>query len=73
MQQIKIELRPVNRSDVKNILSWLSDDDVVESWFGRYTYGDPAHLGYHPEETLEKSDEDWNTIFQNPEPHMLSI
>ena len=73
MQQIKIELRPVNRSDVKNILSWLGDDDVVESWFGRYTYGDPAHLGYHPEETLEKSDEDWNTIFQDPEHIMLSI
>lgn len=73
MQQSEVELRPVIRADVENILSWLNDDEIVESWFGRYTYGNPAHLGYHPAETLEKPEEDWIATFQNPEHIIFSI
>ena len=73
MNHPKIELLEVTRSDVRNILSWLENEEIVDSWFGRYTYGDPAHLGYHPAETLEKSAEEWNPIFQNPEHIIFSI
>ena len=45
----------------------------MDSWFGRYTYGDPAHLDYHLAETLEKPPEEWNAVFRNPEQMMFSI
>ena len=45
----------------------------MDSWFGRYTYGDPAHLGYHLAETLEKPPEEWIAVFWNPEQMMFSI
>ena len=48
----KIIFRHVTRQDVERVADWLRDKDVADSWFGRYSYGDPAHLGYHPEEAL---------------------
>ena len=68
-----VDLRPVTREDVADIRQWLSDDQVSESWFGRYSYGDPAHLGYHPEEVEDVSEEEWERTFTNPEHPILSI
>ena len=45
----EISFRPVTRDDAYRIKSWLDIDEVSDHWFGRYSYGDPAHLGYHPE------------------------
>ena len=73
MEQHQVTLRDVTRDDVSRIRSWLDDDEVAESWFGRYSYGDPAHLGYHPNEVLDVSDEEWRRIFDNPEHRILSI
>ena len=42
-----IELREVSREDVLKIHEWLQDDEVAEAWFGRYSYGDSAHLAYN--------------------------
>ena len=47
-----VELRPVTREDVQRLSLWLDDTDVSEAWFGRYAYGDPAHLGYEPKEMI---------------------
>ena len=68
-----INLQGVTRDDVARIRRWLADEEVCESWFGRYAYGDPAHLGYHPYEMDEVSDDEWNEIFDNPEHRILSI
>ncbi len=64
-------LKPVGRDDVRRISEWLKDADVSESWFGRYTYDDPAHLGYEPEKMLDASQEEWDEVFHDPhhEPH----
>lgn len=69
----KILLQHVTREDVKRINSWLSNEPVAESWFGRYSYGDPAHLGYHPEKVDSLSIEEWDIIFENPEHRIFSI
>ena len=50
MSEQQIYLKHVTREDVRRVQLWLTDDRVVESWFGRYSYGNPAHLGYHPEQ-----------------------
>ena len=63
----------VTRDDVARIRRWLDDEEVCESWFGRYAYGDPAHLGYHPNEMDDVSDEEWAEVFDNPEHRILSI
>ena len=73
MPHHSITLKAVTRDDVRRIRQWLRDEEVSESWFGRYSYGDPAHLGYHPEEVLDYSDERWEEVFNNPEHRMLSI
>ncbi len=70
---MEIKLLPVTREDVARIREWLQDADVAESWFGRYSYGNPAHLGYHPEEMDGISDEEWERIFDDPEHRMLSV
>ena len=49
MDETKINLRKVIKEDIARINQWLADDKVAENWFGRYSYGDPAHLGYNPE------------------------
>lgn len=68
-----INLQMVTRDDVTRIKRWLSDEEISESWFGRYSYGDPAHLGYHPNEMDDISDEQWQQVFDNPEHRILSI
>ena len=54
-------------------MGWLEDDEVAESWFGRYSYGDPAHLGYNPAEVMEAEDDKWASIFKDPAHAILSI
>ena len=68
-----VRLRAVTREDVARLRGWLEDEEVAESWFGRYSYGDPAHLGYHPEEMDAVSDAEWLRVFNDPEHRMLSI
>ena len=69
----KIIFRHVTRQDVERVANWLQDEDVADSWFGRYSYGDPAHLGYHPEETLTSNEEAFNSIFDDPEHVIFSV
>jgi len=66
-----VELRPVSREDVQRIADWLDDPEVADAWFGRYTYGDAAHLGYEPKEMIGASQEAWDEVFHDPhhEPH----
>ena len=73
MSDPKIELREVTREDVSRINQWLADDEVSENWFGRYSYGDPAHLGYHPENIDQFTEQQWVETFSNPEHAILSI
>lgn len=73
MHQQSIALRYVTRDDVARLKSWLEDDEVAESWFGRYSYGNPAHLGYNPTETADAREEEWSAIFEDPTHHILSI
>ena len=60
-----IQLTSVSKEDVARIQDWLRDPEISENWFGRYTYGDPAHTGYHPDQALKCTDEQWETIFNN--------
>lgn len=73
MRQQSIALRYVTREDIARLKSWLEDDEVAESWFGRYSYGDPAHLGYNPAEVMEAGEEEWASIFEDPAHSILSI
>ncbi|MED5429229.1 MAG: GNAT family protein [Chloroflexota bacterium] len=73
MNEPTIELRKVTREDVTRINQWLADQKVSENWFGRYSYGDPAHLGYHPEKVEQFSEQQWEDTFSNPEHIILSI
>ena len=73
MPRQNVTLRTVSRKDVGRIRRWLEDEEVSESWFGRYSYGDPAHLGYHPEQMEGSSDEEWEQVFGDPEHRTLSI
>ena len=68
-----VTLMSVVREDVSRIRQWLEDKEVSESWFGRYSYGDPAHLGYHPTEMENASEEEWKRVFDDPEHRILSI
>lgn len=68
-----VTLMSVVREDVSRIRQWLEDTEVSESWFGRYSYGDPAHLGYHPAEMENASEETWKRVFDDPEHRILSI
>lgn len=73
MPEQKVTLEPISRDDVSRIKTWLEDEEISESWFGRYSYGDPAHLGYHPAEVEKASDAEWERVFSDPEHRMLSI
>ncbi|MDP6302045.1 MAG: GNAT family protein [SAR202 cluster bacterium] len=73
MPQQKVVLAPVTRQDVSRIRRWLEDDEVSDNWFGRYSYGEPAHLGYHPLEVEQASDEDFDRVFEDPNHKTLSI
>ena len=59
----QVELKPVNRDDVARLAVWLADPAVAEAWFGRYTYGDPVHLGYDPKKMLHASQAEWDVVF----------
>ncbi|NQU96902.1 MAG: GNAT family N-acetyltransferase [Chloroflexi bacterium] len=65
------QLTEVTREDVARIAEWLKDTEVSDMWFGHYTYGEPAHLGYEPEKMLSAAEEQWNDMFRDPrhEPH----
>ena len=67
----RVNLKQVIREDVERISKWLEDENVNESWFGRYTYGDAAHLGYDPVKMLSAKKEEWDNTFHDPnhEPH----
>ena len=38
----------------------MDDKEIYESWFGKYTYNESAHLGYEPKKMLDSSEEEWN-------------
>ena len=61
-----VELRPVTREDVQRLSIWLDDPDVSDAWFGRYTYGDPAHLGYEPKNMIDATEEEWDEVMCKP-------
>lgn len=69
----EVRLQEVTREDVKRIFEWLQDDEVCEMWFGRYTYGDPVHLGYVPLRMIDASQEDWDRVFNDPSRCVRSI
>ncbi|MFW6174660.1 MAG: GNAT family N-acetyltransferase [Chloroflexota bacterium] len=56
----------VTREDVGRIAEWLQDEEVSSMWFGRYTYGEPAHLGYDPQKMLNATQEEWDAVFNDP-------
>ena len=67
----RVNLKAVRREDIVRLIEWLNDEEVNESWFGRYNYGDVAHLGYEPEKMLSASKSEWEEVFNDPhhEPH----
>ena len=67
----RVQLTKVSRNDVARLAAWLDDDQVSDMWFGRYTYGDPAHLGYEPKVMISATEEQWDEVFHDPhhEPH----
>ena len=69
----QVTLRQVDRDDVGRIRMWLEDEEISQSWFGRYSYGEPAHLGYHPERMEHASNEEWKAVFESPEHRFLSV
>jgi len=75
--RFEVFLAEVTREDVGRIAEWLEDPEVSEMWFGRYTYGEPAHLGYEPLKMLDATQAEWDEVFNDPhhEPHrsILSV
>lgn len=68
-----IELRTVSKEDVIRIEKWLKDDEIAEAWFGRYSYGDSAHLAYNPSEAASFSNKKWKEVFEDSDHKILSI
>ena len=68
-----IELREVSREDVLKIHEWLQDDEVAEAWFGRYSYGDSAHLAYNPEKAASFSELKWKEVFEDSDHKIFSV
>jgi len=66
-----VQLTEVTREDIARVATWLQDQEISESWFGRYTYGEPAHLGYDPAKMVDANEEEWNRVFKSPDhqPH----
>ncbi|MBN19293.1 MAG: hypothetical protein CL758_07475 [Chloroflexi bacterium] len=73
MNTNNITLKSVIKDDVLNVQRWLENELVADSWFGRYSYGDFAHLGYHPEEMAHAHKEEWDKVFSDPEHKIFSI
>ncbi len=61
-----IVLRDVSREDVERVAGWILDTEVSEAWFGRYSYGDSAHLGYDPNKMVDASESEWDAVFHDP-------
>ena len=72
-QQHTVSLRTVIREDVSRIREWLEDEEVTDSWFGRYAYGEPAHLGYRPNEMEQATDEEFARALEDPAHVTLSV
>ena len=70
---VTVSLQHVTREDVQRLQDWLGNEEITESWFGRYSYGDPAHLGYHPERISNLTNEQWNSVFEDPEHRIMSV
>ncbi len=68
-----IELRAVSKEDVLRVRDWLKDDEIAEAWFGRYSYGDPAHLAYNPSKAVAFSKKKWKEVFEESDHKILSI
>ena len=73
MSKELITLKSVIKDDVLRVQKWLENELVADSWFGRYSYGDFAHLGYHPEEMIHAHKEEWDKVFSDPEHKIFSI
>ena len=68
-----IELRPVSKEDVARILDWITDNQVADAWFGRYSYGNPAHLAYDPSKAKSFSKKKWKEVFEESDHKIFSI
>ena len=73
MECPQIELRVVSKEDVLKIHEWLQDDEVAETWFGRYSYGDSAHLAYNPGKAAYFSEAKWKEVFEDSDHKIFSI
>jgi RimJ/RimL family protein N-acetyltransferase len=59
---------------VTRIRQWLEEDEETsDSWFGRYAYGEPAHLGYRPAEMEAATDEEFARALEDPSHVTLSV
>ena len=73
-RQRAVSLRGVTREDVTRIRQWLEEDEeTTDSWFGRYAYGEPAHLGYRPAEMEAATDEEFARALEDPSHVTLSV
>jgi RimJ/RimL family protein N-acetyltransferase len=68
---VQVQLTSVTREDVGRIAEWLQDPEVSDMWFGRYTYGDAAHLCFEPDKMVVATVTEWDEVFKDPhhEPH----
>ncbi len=71
--QQTVSLRSVTREDVSRVRQWLRDEDLAASWFGRYSYGEAAHLGYRPDAMETATDEEFARAVEDPSHVTLSI
>ncbi len=62
----RVALQQITKDDVVRVSNWIADACVSDTWFGRYSYGDPAHLGYNPYKMKNASEEEWDATFNNP-------
>jgi RimJ/RimL family protein N-acetyltransferase len=58
---------------VTRIRQWLEDEETTDSWFGRYAYGEAAHLGYRPAEMEAATDEEFARALEDPSHVTLSV
>ena len=68
-----IKLRVVLKEDVVRIKDWLKDDEIAEAWFGRYSYGDSAHLAYDPLKAGSFSKKKWKEVFEDSDHMIFSV
>ena len=61
-----VTLRTVTRDDVSRVKAWLEDEETADNWFGRYGYGEAAHLGYRPADADEATDDEFAAMLEDP-------